>query len=642
MIRFAVLGLVGTLVVGCGGGGGTPGASGGTAGVAGAGGVSGSGGNGGSGGLGGSSASGGSGGSGGGTCTDPGDCQEGVCDELLGRCVECLFETDCDGDARCVDRRCIPETTCRNSLDCVDAPSGSICDPRTGRCEQCVGVEDCDGTADCISGRCVPYTPCRNSLDCDEQICEPDSKRCVECVETTDCLDGKTCVANQCRELRPCQSDNQCTPHGQLCDRVRGVCADCIEHSDCPSAYHCAAGVCELSVCAEGSSRCVENAVQSCLAGGVGWGSGVSCGANAVCVQAGSVASCVPRVCDPDATYCDGTSVRRCAPDGLSSSLVEECPQFCQAGACTERECEPSKYFCSGQEARLCSADGMSSQFVELCSSSHYCDPVTTLCVPRVCEPGASMCSGNVATTCNANGSGPVPGGTDCASSGQVCSAGQCTSCPAGGATPRLVLDEVFTGDGDYAVIQNRHPTCSAALGDVYLHARVQSDQVAIRLPTQTLAPMEKLRIVETGGQMSPGAFQASQSIAWLGDAAGAALLCSGATCTAANVIDAMRWYSTSVSLPSGVSFNSTLPAISAADEPTKAFTRVGYTGASPSYYSADWTVGAASVPAGGGGGPLTCPSTQPPNGSACTLVLGSCAYGPVTCICFSDTWLCT
>ncbi len=487
----------------------------------------------------------------------------------------------------------------------------------------------------------MPYTACRNSLDCDGQICDPVAKRCVECAETADCPDEKTCVANQCRELRPCQSDNQCTPHGQLCDRVRGVCADCLEHSDCPNAYYCAEGACQLSACLEGSSRCAEGMLQSCLGGSVGWGSGVSCGASAVCVQTGSAASCVSLVCDPRATYCNGAERRQCASDGLSSSLLEVCPQFCQDGACTQQECEPSQYFCAGQEARWCASDGMSSTLVETCSSLHYCDPSTTLCLPRACEPGTRLCSGNMATTCNADGSGPLPGGTNCAASGQVCSAGACTSCPVGGATSQLVIDEVFTGDGDYAVIQNRHPTCSAALGDVYLHSQVQGDHTVIRLPTQTLAPMEKLRIVEMGGTMSSGAFEASQYILWLGDSVGTALLCTGNPCTAANVLDAMRWSSSSISLPSGVSFNSTLPSISAADENTKAFRRVGYSGASPSFTSADWTVGAASVPSSGGD-PFTCPGSQPANGAACPLPFGQCDYGIVTCLCFSNQWLCT
>src|SRR5690606_26768271 len=133
-ISLMVAGLAAALVIGCGGSkdGGLKG-TGGTAGAAGAAGSGGSGASGGNGGTGASSSGGNGGSAGSGPCEDNGDCPSGVCDAGKGVCVECLFTTDCESGSRCIEQRCVADTSCNNCLDCVDSPTGPICDPATSR-----------------------------------------------------------------------------------------------------------------------------------------------------------------------------------------------------------------------------------------------------------------------------------------------------------------------------------------------------------------------------------------------------------------------------------------------------------------------------------------------------------------------------
>lgn len=625
------------MAVACGGGDGSGLGSGGSAGA------------GGTGGAGGSGASGGNGGSGGsvsGPCESNEDCAVGVCDEIAGECVECLFETDCEGSARCTDKRCVPNTECVNSLDCVDAPTGPICDPTTSTCEQCVEPSDCDGTADCVDHRCVAFTACTNSLDCESgQVCDPDLERCVECVESTDCGDGETCVANQCKTLVGCQSDNQCTPLGQLCDKVLGVCVDCLKHSDCPTAYHCVGGGCALDACAEGSSRCSGNGVESCLTDGVGWGSPVTCTGASTCVQAGAQASCMAQECSPGSDYCDGSVHRKCASDGLSSSEVEDCGDQglnCVSGACSAQLCAPDEFYCDGGDVRLCNSTGSASSLVDDCTSTEYCDGVTATCKAQICSPNQPACNGEIATTCNATGSGYAAGGTNCASSGKSCVNGTCQSCAPGSAVRQLRLTEVYLGSGDYVVIKNQSANCSAQLQGVTLAALTSnaSGGTTFSLPTHTLSPGASVRVLESDGAGESGDLYVSGSISWVYSSDGAALLCQGTTCTAGSVIDAMYFTSKPTTFPSGINFSpGALTGINTvALEDNSAYLRVASGGSAPNFLASDWSVGSASLPLNAN----QCPATQPTNGSTCTQFGQTCAYGAINCYCNFITWECS
>jgi sulfatase modifying factor 1 len=133
--------------------------------------------------------------------------------------------------------------------------------------------------------------------------------------------------------------------------------------------------------------------------------------------------SCVPNqpVCDGDrATFCNAMGTGYEDAGTMCSST-----QTCSAGICEARECAPSLRFCDGSSVRLCTENGLSSKAVESCASGRYCDVGTATCMTGMCSPGQPACDGARATTCNAEGSGYVAGGKSCAVT-ETCSAGQC------------------------------------------------------------------------------------------------------------------------------------------------------------------------------------------------------------------------
>jgi hypothetical protein len=630
---------------GSGGIGGSSGASGSGSGGKGGSGGSQTGGASGSGGAGGDAgSSGGSGGSGGSTtCVNSLDCDPGtICDPLDEICVDCLFDADCEAGERCVAETCETVVTCNNSLDCVSVTGRPICDPETKLCEQCVSAADCSGTADCVDHECVVYTPCINSLDCAQnQVCDTSAGRCVGCIGDTDCANGQKCVSNACIVQTECQSDLQCTPVGMLCDTTDGVCVRCTRHVDCPDVYHCAGGDCVLDVCSPNEAACSGNAVVSCNAVGDGFTAPAPCAAKQTCVANGSDAQCRDWVCDAGLTYCDANVAIECSADGFQIVDETDCTPgdlICVDGQCRTQLCTPNQNFCDGNQVKHCDAAGQTASVIDTCTASEYCDDVSKTCKTRVCTPNAPACNGNFATTCNGDGSGYTSPGVNCAP--QSCFQGACQNCPGGaGVVQSVRIVEVFIGDGDYVILENRHATCSAQLSGMQLrlYETAGSDNIDFTLPTFTLNPGARVLVTEStagAGEISTGT-----NIFWSSSTGGYAMLCTGACTTAGtpNVVDAFSYQGTQAppALPSPVAFSpGPHTGITSSNETTQAFKRSAYAGAYPTYLRADWVVGAASY-AGS-----SCPATQP--SGICTTVQ-TCVYGLVTCTCGSifSTWTC-
>ncbi len=561
----------------------------------------------GSGGSGGQGGSAGQGGAIGGPCQGDDDCSavSQVCDTQTKVCVDCLFTTQCGTLERCQDKSCVPLTECANSLDCVNAPQGTICDPTTGFCEECVAPGDCGGTSDCIANRCVAYTPCDNSLDCTGgDVCNPATDRCVGCVGANDCSGDEECVDHECVSLTECQSDNQCTPLGLLCDEQRGHCVQCLRNPDCPDVYHCdPAGTCVVDVCAEDESRCVGVTVQTCNSAGDGFAVSATCGAQQSCVQAGTTAECKDWVCDAGKTYCDGDTLIDCAADGFSVDSSTDCTAtglHCYNGECKAQVCDPNSTYCNvaTNAVMQCSGNGQSATVLDQCTASEYCDAPTSSCKTQVCAPSQPVCDGNVATTCNALGSGYASGGTNCTASGKTCVGGVCSACPAGNAAQSAVrMIELHVGDVDYIVLRNTDMTCSADLQGMEIGASAGNVQPLITpLPSFVLGPGQDVYVVEPNG-FQTGDIQTSGNIIWIGNSFGYALLCRGACTVAANVVDAVG-FGGAVELPSPLSMvPSGLTGITSVNEDSHAYRRSAFSGAYPAFQSSDWTVGLASRP---------------------------------------------
>jgi hypothetical protein len=544
--------------------------------------------------------------SGGTSCTSNTDCKSptAVCDILAERCVQCLFDTQCDDGDVCLSRTCVTPTPCSTSLDCVDAGATSICDPGAKQCVQCVTADDCTGTADCIGNECMPYDDCTTSLDCPTgEVCDQAAERCVECVTADDCSDGNVCVGNVCEVRTECQSDNQCTPEGKLCDKALGYCVSCLTNVQCPDGYHCELGACALDACEAGATKCQGNAVVACDATGQSWGSPQPCPPSTSCTSSAGVASCGSTVCTAGATYCQGDELITCSADGMTITSTVNCAaqdKHCSGGKCTDQACVPNSMYCEGNELRQCNGAGTASLLVQTCTAQQTCDPSTGSCVSLACAPGAAVCNGSVATTCNAAGTGYVAGGTDCALQNKSCEAGVCVDCgPSGGPPTEVRMTEVFMGNVDYIVLKNRG-TCGAQLDGLSLRiSSTTPDTLDFDLPSYVLDPGANVYLIySTGVQAGDLAVPGIEGylLPSLGEWVA---LCQG-PCTGGVILDYFVHADggTPPAGPPGVTFEpGPVSGIDTFTAATNAYLRVAYAGTSPSFSAADWQISAATRP---------------------------------------------
>jgi hypothetical protein len=130
--------------------------------------------------------------------------------------------------------------------------------------------------------------------------------------------------------------------------------------------------------------------------------------------------------------------VKVCNEDGTAEAIQATClpSQACSDGACRETACVANTRFCKDGSVWKCDSTGGGSLLAQSCNGGDFCreSEGEATCSDQACSAGEPLCEGNVATTCQANGSGPRPGGTDCAETGQACYLGQCrdVSCKAG------------------------------------------------------------------------------------------------------------------------------------------------------------------------------------------------------------------
>ena len=580
------------------------------------------------------------------SCTSGSDCggTTPVCDELMGACVQCLFDTQCAHDASCNDKTCLAKQPCSSSLECVGHGELTICDAMTSVCVECVEASDCIGTADCIANECVPFTGCSSSLQCPPgQVCASAAGRCVECEAATDCPAGDECIANACETVTACASDNQCTPLGKLCDKALGICVDCLGSDQCPDAYHCTAGACVLDVCQAGASRCEGNSVVTCSPNGDQWLLPQPCGVETSCQASGGSAGCVPKVCDAGLTYCEGSVLVSCAADGMSVIGSQDCSasaQNCFGGVCTDQACVAGTTACEGHDVVQCNAQGSATTVIDSCTSNEVCEPSTAACVALACSPGVAVCNGNVATTCNGQGTGFDPGGTDCASQGKVCAAGSCATCSTTPGSPSAVrFREVFLGTDDYLLLENRG-NCPAQLDALSLEIRSSSGEVLdFDFPSRVLQPGEQVYVRDTNSSL-PSDITSSENIYLTSGTGEYVMLCVG-VCSATTVVDYFAHASGQAppAAPFGITFSpAPLAGITLADENDKAYLRSTFSGSFPAFSATDWAVGPASRPYEN---PSGCPAAQPTTGDTCTGLLLQCTYGGSTCICYLGTWQC-
>lgn len=357
-----------------------------------------------------------------------------VCDAASGLCVSCLVDGDCGPDERCEGTECI--FWCTGDRQC---PEGSVCAESTGQCVEadCTADVDCSGGFTCVEGLCTPIDPL---------VCEPDSSTCdgdtlVRCngdgtaFSDDDCAAGTVCVEDAigARCATPV-----CTPNdvgcldastAYLCNPTGTV----REPLACPEGRACLDGACVPQVCGPGTTLCDGETVLVCNASGTELQT-VACALDPACASSelGCVCSegeCVERVCEPGSGQCVGSGVRRCSDDGLAQLPIEDCAgdEACYSGECLPTTCTPGQTACGDSNTLLtCRATGGWRE-TDCAASGTYCDDAdgSAGCATRVCEPGSAVCNGasTAVVRCNSTGSATV---TEPCSTSQYCTGGVC------------------------------------------------------------------------------------------------------------------------------------------------------------------------------------------------------------------------
>ena len=233
------------------------------------------------------------------SCTSDKQCQSfgQLCDLVHQRCVECLSKDQCNEGGLCVNHVCTAGSPCATDAQCVAAPDGlAVCDVSRGECVQCLEASDCGENNDCIDRRCVAYIPCQDSRDCPAgiQVCNPESGRCVDCNTDADCLeDGLPACATDGTCHAACgATDDGCSSLGQVCDRLEGYCVECRYDGDCPASEHCRSATCMPDLCDPGESQCDGNGVAECNDAGNAFGPPIPCGHGQICTAVLSHATC--------------------------------------------------------------------------------------------------------------------------------------------------------------------------------------------------------------------------------------------------------------------------------------------------------------------------------------------------------------
>lgn len=416
------------------------------------------------------------------SCDSSADCESSdteytVCHPAFGRCVRCTADSDCGKDGRCREGRCESVEPCVNSFDCTE---GLVCDRQTKTCVDCTGNGDCTGTDVCFNNECV--TNCESDSEClpENRLCNLDFKSCVQCVENLDCpeeyfCDRGKCFLDVCREgqsrcgpeagtilacspegntlnVSSCDArsscvesgDNAhcrswvCTPGDTRCNSAQTAVEVCQDDGmgfevldPCGDTGICLDGACEPLQCPPGQTFCNENGlIAECNATGTTVVSAEPCPSGNYCDADQN--ACVPNVCTPGSSSCDGDTLRTCnaAGSGFDSDTTDCSAQdaTCVEGECLDIVCTPGATSCNdNNEMVTCNATGTGT-FSSPCSFGYACEESSgsASCKLVSCTPGSPQCDGNVLTTCNALGTGLDSGGTDCADSGQVCVNGEC------------------------------------------------------------------------------------------------------------------------------------------------------------------------------------------------------------------------
>ena len=366
-------------------------------------------------------------------CWDSNDCAEGeFCEFVSGECrTECEVNADCPSDEQCAQLAgvCVPAFGCITSDDCPDPLACLL-----GVCVGCRYNSECEVNQLCYLGACIPnlapFGICDKPDCADDEYCHPLTGQCVPyegCRTSRDCAPGLECNAfGLCAGCTP--PDVGCRP-SEVCRA--GTCVPEPVYFDTP------AGLCEGVTCDEASHECIPNTGEcekTCLHEG-------HCESHEFCDPELTPRHCVPEVgcadsgdckprqiclaglcymCQGDTDCREGESciLGFCVPpislDGIRSCGRDRCDagEFCSPLTMT---CIPVGYGGYCQNDADCGDEGLEcdelagicyrclSSGVD-CPEGYYCHSLD-YCLPDESSGGGDPGGGDI------GGSGGDPGG---------------------------------------------------------------------------------------------------------------------------------------------------------------------------------------------------------------------------------------
>ena len=345
--------------------------------------------------------------------TGIGLCGGGGCDPACGgetphcvggRCMACVTDDHCPGEARCEANRCVgPAGACERNQDCPGETP--VC--QQGRCVECGTDRHCTGEQTCVDNRCQGGVS-------------------SECGYDGDCGVGQRCVERRCvDDPGGCRSDQDC-PEDQRCRGGRCVTQQggCVADGDCGANQACQNGQCvPRDQPGQRSYGETTAAASECASGFAGvWDNQVFCSIPCGQSQDCPLASMCTTMVGSATSYCV-PSTRAGGPLSAPEGQACQSPTMCRSGVCAntqqgafcQRDCTRDNHCGNAQScmamaldqngtiARLCAnAQGLAQNGSACAPGNHscrsgICDNTTNQCQPLCCS--AADCAPGLA--CN-------------------------------------------------------------------------------------------------------------------------------------------------------------------------------------------------------------------------------------------------
>jgi len=360
----------------------------------------------------------------------------------------CETDVDCStSGARCLHTNdgtaCVSETQAScGGAGSADCPSGTLCSGAACYAE-CTGSSSCADGHGCVDGACKGAPPGKtggtagtggqSGSNREPPTGEAGSAHAGNSSGGEGGEGGEGGKGGEGKgEPGPL---SVCTPNARTCaDNTVKICnADGTDYlaplAPCADKQACVQGGCRDQECTPRADFCSGKTIRTCADDGLSSHELKACGASQYCDAA--TAKCKDGICAPSQPTCNGDTATTCNATGsgyAAGGSVCKATETCEAGSCLPHVCTPGATSCQGQDVKKCASNGLSSTVDSTCGASKTCvESGATASCTGVCGPGQVNCSGNGVQPCGANGQW---GATVACRTNQTCASGACTACP--------------------------------------------------------------------------------------------------------------------------------------------------------------------------------------------------------------------